>query len=335
MSQLRIVFAGVGAITPAHPAAGPPFENPGPLAVVFPSATRRQTEASKNSKTPAFIPVHFPVILSTLQPRRGSRRSDDPTGGWHIWHPVRERLVFKFEGAPSPSNLVYQRDAVDSNGPAFPDGDVRALSDMREIFPERSRLIPGALRAPSPAQPGKSAAVAAIPEIVGQVFVPSGRISSSFGIKRQLKVVFSPSRPDHVVEKVAAPELVVTIDGLTGFTIKSTSLDTGLPLDEIAFDLEHDAEIRFGNADPPDTRRFLALDGKRPTDAQRLALLPPPDDPNLDPRDFRRDDDFELYYTLLEGAGAGPELPAPVKDQDPFLNGDDRNCYVVLVGGGG
>jgi hypothetical protein len=333
MSQLRIVFAGVGAITPPHPNA-PPFENPGPLAVVFPSATRRQTEASKDTEKPAFIPVHFPVILSTLHPRRGSRRSDDPTGGWHIWHPVRERLVFKFEGDPSPSNLVYQRGVVDSNGPAFPDGDVRALSDMREIFPERSRLIPGALRAPSPAEPGKSAAVAAIPEIVGQVFVPSGRISSSFGIKRQLKVVFTPPRPDHVVEKVTAPELVVTIDGLTGFTIESTSLDTGLPLDEIAFDLLHDAEIRFGNADPPDTRRFLALNGKAPDPKDRIPR-PPVDDPNFDPRDLARDDDFELYYSLLEGKGVGPELPAPMKDpEDPLLSGDDRNCYVVLVGGG-
>ncbi|MEA2329555.1 MAG: hypothetical protein QOE68_4514, partial [Thermoanaerobaculia bacterium] len=161
------------------------------------------------------------------------------------------------------------------------------------------------------------------------------RISSSFGIKRQLKVVFTPPRPGHVVEKVTAPELIVTIDGLTGFTIESTSLDTGEPLDEIAFDLHEDAEIRFGNADPPDTRRFLDLDGKRPTDEQRMARVPPPDHPDFDPRDFRRDDDFELYYTLLEGAGAGPELPAPVKDPDPFLNGDDRNCYVVLVGGGG
>jgi hypothetical protein len=270
-----------------------------------------------------------------LKARRGSRRSDDPTRDWHIWHPVRERLVFRFEGEPSPSNLVYQIEGQ-PQGTKFPDGDVRALSDMREIFPERSRLIPEALRPATPGDPGKSAAVPVIPEVAGQVFVPSGRISSSFGIKRQLEVVFTPPRPGRLVKKFTAPELVVTIDGLTGFIIESTSLDTGLPLDEIAFDLNEDAEIRFGNADPPDTRRFLELDGKPPSDEERRGRVPPVDHPDFDSRDLARDDDFELYYSLLEGEGVGPELPAPMKDpEDPLLSGDDRNCYVVLVGNGG
>jgi hypothetical protein len=317
MSQLRIVFAGVGAIGPAHPVQEP-FEDQGPLQVVFPASSRRQTQGSENGGTAAFIPIHFVQMMTKLRPRNGMRPPDVVReSGWNIWHPVRERLELKFIGNPFPSKLVYQRDG-NGNGGDLPEGDVRYLCDMREIFPERSTFRRNAL----------SARIPAIAEVEGQVVVPYGVISSQFGGKDRRVVSFTPPRPQGLVRKTVAPELVVTVNGVTGVEIVSQSLDSGRWLDPIAFDLPTNAEIRFGNLDPLDVQRFITFDG----DLQR-AMEQHERNGNGDPHrgTNNRDVDFELYYSVLDGPDDKNGLPAPEFESGRGL---ESNCYVVVVGGG-
>jgi len=318
MSQLRIVFAGVGAIAPAHPDQEP-FEDQGPLQVVFPASSRRPTQGSENGGTGAFIPIHFVQMMTKLPPRDGMRPPDVVReSGWNVWHPVRERLEIKFTGDPFPTRLVYQRDG---NGGELSEGDVRYLCDMREIFPERSTFRRNAVSRRTPA----------IAEVEGQVIVPYGVISSQFGGKDRRVVSFTPPRTQGVVRKTVAPELVVTVNGVTGVEIESQSLDSGQWLDPIAFDLPNNAEIRFGNLDPLDVQRFITFDGdlQRAMEEDEKQERNGKRDPHREIND--RDVDFELYYSVLDGADDRNGLPAP---QFESGRGLESNCYVVVVGNG-
>ncbi|MEA2414871.1 MAG: hypothetical protein QOI58_1528 [Thermoanaerobaculia bacterium] len=312
MSRLKIIFAGVAAIGPAHPLDGKSAESPGPLFVVFPQASRRP---SRSRCSRPFLGVHWPHITTTLKPREGSRQADRPAtedGGVNFFQPLRERLRFSFEGNWAPRKLVYEI----SSKRDLPDGDVRLLPDMRKIFPRRSVFKPGALDEKT------------IPEVAGQVFVPGGRISSSFGVKPRVTARFEPNAG--AAPQDLAPELMVTVDGVTGVTIESLSLDTGDQLDAISFDVPTDNVIRFGSEDIGDIFRMLA--------GMPRVFAAPARESDADAPSFHDepDCDFELYYSVLDGGSERDDLPIPIR-QVPGAGspiGADGNCYVTLVGGG-
>ncbi len=358
---LRIIFDGVVAIGPGEPKDL--SSQPGPLYAVLPRANRQVNRWSRmNPVKPSYIPVHFPVVFTTLEPRQKDHNvrppdekyqyhmtrkpgetppnlgypppvvpgsplppHPEPPPPFYIWYPMRERLCFQFDEETEPGLLTYDRPPgrlypLECNPTASAPndiyaGDVRALADMREIFPDRSRLRPEvlSLRAPVPN------------EVAAQVFVPRGNISSG-GYGRPEgpgeRVWFEPKRTGKRLEKCLVPQLIVTVE-VSAVNILCYSLDSGEKLDWLGFDLNGPADIWVGNADPGDVRQVLQDlaagtigDGEKP----------------LHDTDF--DFDFELYYTLLEGDDDGEGLPVP-KSHGRF---GEPNCYVTKVGpkvGGG
>jgi hypothetical protein len=333
---LRIIFDGVVAIGPGEPEDC--YERQGPLYGVMPRANRQVNRWSKlNPVEPSYIPVHFPVVFTDLTPRLNEwnvRPPDEiyeyktypppydpkhpiPSSRYSIWYPMRERLLFQFDEETEAGLLTYELGRKDGTPcgkkPDTPDatysGDIRAVSDMREIWPERSCIRPEMLswQAPAPT------------EVAAQVFVPRGHVSSGgYGRKDGVGEVawFEPKRTKQRVEKCLVPEIVVTVD-VNSFHVLCYSLDTGEKLDWLAFDLDSPADIWVGNADPGDIRLVLENLSTGKTDAARP----------LDTHEF--DFDFELYYPLLEGEDDGGGLPVPIS-QGEF---GKPNCYTLKVGG--
>jgi len=342
--KVRIIFDGVVAIGPAP---NEDFsKQPGPLFAVMPRANRQMSRAAKlNTGDPLphnYIPVHFPVVFTDLESSKNDRPPDEtypykthgqeyasqenPKKTYSLWYPVRERLIFRFDNEEDWGDLDYQAAA----GPGGPQpkeqlckddgncdeqeekkyaGDIQAVANMSEIWPDRYRI-----RAEM-----KSAHTPAPHEVTTQVFVPRGKVSSG-GIARKEGpgqcATFRPKRTLEHLTKCLVPEVVVTVEVETKVDILSFSLDTGEKLDRISFNVDRAADIWIGSADPADIRVVLEN------------LL----QPHLEPvkRYDEADYDFELYYQLLEGDDDGGGLPVP-----RAIRFGEPNCYTTLVGGGG
>lgn len=274
--RLRIIFDGVIAVGPPHPESG---DEEGPLFGVMARSTRQETERSKrNPGGPrTFIPVHVPTLFTKMAPygedaRRPDenyqRMPDQPV--WNLWHPVRERMLFKFDGDGRPGKLTYQREAPEQDHKphehkspeinlhfddlfndkldnASLEGElklrsIKDLPDSREIWPARRHLRSGLL------DPIPNELVAA------QVFVPRGHVGGG-GVGRKgdgLDVVFEPLKKGSRKEKkIIVPNVVVTVEA-EDVEIEMHSLDTGEPLDPLRFHLTEDSEIWISNGDPSD-----------------------------------------------------------------------------------
>jgi hypothetical protein len=297
MSRVRVSFAGVAALGPGCP-GDPPYERDGPFYAIFPASTRRKTVREDALR---YIPFHLPVIITDTAPASDSRPSDDEVdkrggGKIHVWYPLGERLIFVIDGGAA-GNLTYEHVDADT----LPDGDVNLLADMRLVWREVSIMPPNAM---ATAGPKSNEAVH------GQVFIPFGRISSGTSKPRK-PVVFDPKRTTEPVRRSIVPEAVVAFEARHRVEIRSTSLDTGLPLDTISFDIKGDIEIRIANADPRDIRKTIenpAFEkGDRPAG--------------------KADADFELYYTIL-APGEKRGLPVPVDSSEFHLV---RDCYVLMT----
>lgn len=324
MSQLKIIFDGAIVIGPAHPCE-PPYENQGPLYAVLPRALRH--ESRRTTLNPIadaeYIPVHFPVIFTNLKSE--GRDPDDEYKGWNLWYPVRERMDVWLDGNADPGTLTYPKVVVPGGpGPGAPAGpvpvhDIRAVSDLRRVWPERSWLRKGMLDRRWPVAP----------EVAAQVFIPSGSVGGGgTGIKRcGVPVTYLPPRTPEPVEATIVPHVAVTVD-VDRIDIALFSLDTGEALDPISFiNIPHGAEIRIANADPREIRTVI-------DEVIKAGASPPESVPCYDPRKASREDDlpdvdFELLYQVLAGGDDGGGLPIPWV---PFRVGN-RNCFTGLVSG--
>jgi hypothetical protein len=351
MSLLRITFDGVVAIGPAEPTNGS-HEQPGPLFAVMPRVDRQLSRWSKlYSDKPSYIPFHTPVMFTDLQPlpkmppgtvgnggqaipdkledaflhlRRPDEifpyryRLDQPKEGeFYIWYPMRERLEFRFDDEVDDGWLTYGMrpygEPTLCDLQAHKRRDIGAVSDMREIWPERCHLRREVLSRRPPS------------EVVGQVFIPKGYVTSGYYGRQESEgeyASFEPKRTPDVVKKCLVPQIEVSVEVEEFVHILSYSLDTGEKLDSISFQLTAPANILtppanilIGNADPGDIRKVL----------KRLVY---PD--AKEPIEKRSDFDFELYYTLLEGEDDGGGLPVPLSEYGKFGN---PHCYTAKVAG--
>jgi hypothetical protein len=218
-------------------------------------------------------------------------------------------MELSFNGDATPGKLTYYRQPSGS-GPVPPLTDIRAVSDIREIFPARSKLREEVIR--------KEAPVA--PEVAAQVFIPKGVVSGDSPYPDGVDLRYKPRRTTYKVTKHALQQVVVTVDDVDTFDIQMYSLNTGKELDGLSFELKADLDILIGNADPDDIR--AVLDGKFPEPQKR---------PNPDaPFDYVKPVlDFELYYNLL--GGFDDEGPLPIPYYDPRF--ELRPCYTSLVDG--
>jgi hypothetical protein len=289
--RLRIIFDGVIAVGPPHPKSG---DEQGPLFGVMARSTRRETERSKkkNAGPRTFIPMHVPTLFTKLAPcGEDARRPDEifqllpehPI--WNLWHPIRERMCFKFDGDGEPGKLTYQRESSvpdtgqerhkykklhfdkvfnDKFGPAGLEGklklrSIKDLPDAREIWPARCHLLPGLLD-PNP-----------IELVAAQVFVPRGHVGGG-GVGKKgegLDVVFDPDKPgSRKKKKSIVPNVVVTVEVET-VEIEMQSLDTGETLDSLRFHLTEDAEIWISNGDPSDVAINVRRQALRMSEAER------------------------------------------------------------------
>jgi hypothetical protein len=323
--KVNIIFDGVVLIGPGEPPEDVAYL-PGPLFAVMPRANRQVSRYSKlYGDKPIYIPFHLPVVLTELTPLNSDfRRPDeifkyppDPPPNpdqrtFSIWYPMRERLVFRIDDEVDDGELTYEVgqqtpcDIDPDNPPLGYDGSIRAVADMREIWPGRSRIRREYLSAQAPVAN----------EVAAQVFVPRGHVSSGdYGRPESAGEVayFEPKRTNDLVQKCLVPQTRVTVDVDKRVRIFSYSLDTGEKLDSIAFDVTDDADILVGSADPGDIRKLL----------NQL----------VDPQPFVKehtDYDFELYYPLLDGDDDGGGLPVPFSKDGRF---GDPNCYTNTVGG--
>lgn len=346
MSYLTITFDGVVAIGPPEPRDGR-CEEKGPLFAVMPRSNRHLSRWSMlNFDKPTYIPAHTPVLFTELKPvERVSpglrddypvilaeapdpRQPDeifpypdppDPKDTskkkFYIWYPMRERLEFRFDDEIEPGCLTYEVKSPDEptlcerSSRTLSRGDIGAVSDMRDIWPDRCHLRKEVLSRRPPN------------EVAGQVFVPRGCVSSGDYGREESKgeeASFVPKRSPKTVTKCLVPQIQVSAEVKRFVHILSYSLDTGERLDSISFELPDnaDADILIGNADHGDIRTAL----------QNLVYPPKPGKPLR--YDNRTDFDFELYYTLLEGEDDGGGLPVP-----RAIRFGNPHCYTAKVGG--
>lgn len=287
--RLRIIFDGVIAIGPP-----PQYETPRGLFGVMARSTRRQSKRSELcGGPPEYIPMHVPTFCTKLKPQRDARPPDQlfrlspyhPT--WYLWHPLRERLQFKFDDDDTPRELTYDQAFIASGkrgkrgrytgrfGGTVNDGTlaIRSIHDLpnaAEIWPERCYLLPGMLDANADER------------VEAQVFVPWGDVcGGGHGKKgKGVKVKFEPSKPGGLeYPKVIVPNVIVTVY-TERVEVVTHSLDTQKPLDSMVFRLTHDADILISNGDPSDVAvnvRELArqLTGREKAAAEKkIAKLP-------------------------------------------------------------
>jgi hypothetical protein len=268
--RLRMVFDGVIAVGPPHPADG--GDQDGPLFGVMARSTRQLSDRSRRNpdEVKRFIPMHVPTIYTRHPPAEGSRPPDqifqlaDTLPEWYIWHPVRERLEFAFDGDATPGKLTYDRqgEPVPEPEPDVDEWDVlrmldtgrlprsplsiRSITqvpDARTIWPERSFLQDGMLSD----EPGVRS------EVASQIFVPRGAVSGGglFEKGGGVDVEFSPAIHSAALQTVV-PNVVVSVQ-TQSVEIAMFSLDTGEPLDSIRFELTEDTDLWISNGDPTDT----------------------------------------------------------------------------------
>ena len=334
--ELNIIFDGIVVVGPAHPREEP-FSNPGPLFAVMPRGVRQQTRKSKlDGGKKSYVSVHHPVILTKACPTPTSRPPDEiypadkrcpafdplaaPSEHWHLWYPMRERLELSFDGNAMPGGLTYEHSPLYENyvcEPSSPGGeliDIAAVSDMREIWPERSKIRKEMLEKQSPVAQ----------ELAAQVFLPRGHVRGGTDdepkveVKYGIPTIYKPKRTTNEVKKCALSQVVVEVT-VTTLGIAVYSLDTGERLDGLSFLLQGETEIRIGNADPADIRAALANMTAKPhvivVNEQGQREIP--------------DLDFEIHYKILDGPDDGGGLPIPFIP-DRFML---RPCYTVLVDG--
>lgn len=313
--ELRIIFEGVMVLGPPHPLQGPSVGT-SPLYAVLPRVTRHESRFTSVDahRPPMYIPSHFPVLFTDLAATSDSRRPDDAQRNFSIWYPMRERMMFRFSPSATPADVRYIRgpapECPASTGPN-PVNDIAKISDMRVIWPERSRLLPGMLST----APGVSELVAA------QVFVPSGCVGShgEFLKTQPAPADFQPSRSTTPGPRQLLPQIVVSVE-TDRVDIDMYSLETGDMLDPLAFVLQPGTNIlRIANADPFNVRYVI----------EKLANPLFPEPSGIKPRvgnDFV-DIDFEACYKVLDGPDNGGELPIP---RVPIRFGE-RNCNAALA----
>ena len=370
--KLRIIFDGVIALGPPPPEKGDTQE--GPYFGVMARSTRRLSHRSQRlPKEPRrYIPMHVPSVYTTMTPHDDGRQPDqvyqllegDPK--WQIWHPLRERLEFRFDDRGDIGTLTY----VDQNSlETVKEGQVklhgiRRVPDARAISPDHTHLLPDLL---SPDAGVSEAAVA-------QILVPWGEVRGGgiFDKAEGIDVVFEPGGDPRNPQTVV-PNVVITVEA-EYVEIATYSLDTGDALDPLKFHLTGEAEIWVSNGDPSDTavdlKTLSELRGvpRSAPDSATVQLdrfvdefeqfgfqferspirsflervytsgggvVPPialTEQPN---RSSEVDIDFELFYTITgprpgtSARSATPTFPVPVKaDRQPFLG---PNCYVKQV----
>jgi hypothetical protein len=332
--DVRIIFDGLVAVGPPHQ-KGNDSERKGPLFAVMPFAMRKRSHKSivdptPDPFTPIFTSVHFPVIITDLKPY--GRKADEyypqqrADAGKYLWYPMRERMEFSFNRDGNPGRLTYERSkqkykCEDSAPPELeckvfdPEnepqraqvtlGNIDTVSDMREIWPQRSKLKKKMLAKHPPR------------EVAAQVFVPRGKVSGGtedYHYPNGQCTSYKPTQTANTVKKCAMQQIVVTVDDVTQLDIAMHSLDTGEELDPLSFKIERNADIRIINADPEAIRTVLT----------GISII----------REQRQgaDIDFENHYKLLRGS-SGLHLPVPHPNPgDRFML---RPCYTTLVNGNG
>ena len=267
--SLRIVFDGVIAVGPGHPDARDGSRD-GPFFGVMARSTRRLSdrserttkrkarEGTKRSATTEedlYIPMHVPTIFTLLTPTETSRPPDKVMQlspwhpRWYMWHPVRERVEFRFDDNGEPGPLVYLHEPIPTleHGGGLPDGSlsihgIELVPDMRKIWHDRSVLLDGLLSA----DPNVNE------RVLAQVLVPFGMVAGAGVLEKgtPLDVVFDPPR-DLDGQEELVPNAVVTVTA-SRVEIATYSLDSGRRLDSIELELTDDAEIWVSNGDPSD-----------------------------------------------------------------------------------
>jgi hypothetical protein len=269
--KLKIVFDGVVAVGPGHPKKSGKVD--GPFFGVMGRSIRRMSDrtrrlrrpkqsggkqsAKPGKEPPYYIPMHVPTIFTRLKPTAKSRRPDQVLQlspwheRWYIWHPVRERLEFRFDGDGTPGPLTYLRGANVSarahGGGTLPEGalsihGIELVPDMRRIWTRRSMLLDGLLSADPHVNE----------KVLTQVLVPWGVVGGAGVLEKgkPLDVVFDPPRDQKTQEKLV-PNAVVMVEAKT-VEIAAYSLDSGEKLDSIQLQLTDDSEIWVSNGDPSD-----------------------------------------------------------------------------------
>jgi hypothetical protein len=315
MAIVRIIFDGSMAIGPRVPTNYKTF---GPLFAALPHAPRQRSRASKGG-TPEYIPAHAPGIFTNLMPERGSREPDLVYEGYSLWYALRERMEIAIDGSTDPGDLDYQ---IDPNFNSKCENltethDIRAIADMGTIWPARRRLKSGMLAL----GPNVSPAVGA------QVFVPSGRVSSSSEYDRyddsrieryNICATFLPKKTPYPVEQRLLPQVVVTIQFAMTLEILSYSLETGEELDTIRFDfgdLVPDGDIWIVNGDLANYK-YVIDQLNNPTPFPGPSTAVPGTTPAVD---------FELIYNVL----GGPDFDGlPIPYLRPL---GQRPCFTALV----
>lgn len=350
--KLRIVFDGVIAVGPPHPPEG---DEKGPLFAVMARSTRRRTNlGARNRKAPKYIPMHVPTVMTKIKPVDDARPADEifqlPTlPRFYVWHPIRERLEFKFDGNGRAGTLTYGREdpAVESSpdtGTVLPTSgtvitgelrirSVRNVPDAREVEPSRCELRAGALD-PKPKE-----------FVAAQIFVPRGHVSGGgAGTKGNgVNVEFTPLPAGRrAVSKDIVPNVVVTVEA-ERVEITTTSLDTGEKLDPIVFKLEEDGDIWISNGDPSDVTINLERLSQRINDRERreadeaVVRLA---EKNALARFYvdrlkagERVPPFGTFFTTTTGGGA---IPSDLIEQDPNRQSQfdiDFELFDVLLKG--
>jgi hypothetical protein len=266
---LKIVFDGVIAVGPGHPDTEDGTRD-GPFFGVMARSTRRMSDRSERIKKLAgggrkragsaeedlYIPTHVPTIFTLLKPTENSRPPDKVLQispwhpRWYIWHPIRERLEFRFDDNSQPSTLDYLHEPVvqeNYHGGHLPDGTlsihgIELVPDMRNIWRDRCVLLDGLL-SPDPNVNEK---------VLAQVLVPFGTVAGAGMLDKgtPLDVVFDPPR-DLDEQEQLVPNTAVIVEA-NRVEIAAYSLDTGRQLDSIELDLTEAAEIWVSNGDPSD-----------------------------------------------------------------------------------
>lgn len=316
MAQVRVIFDGSIAIGPTFPSNYRAF---GPLFAVLPHAPRQQSRRSKGG-SPEYIPAHAPGIFTNM-PWSGRKR-DLKYQDYYLWYTPRERIEIAADGSTDPGYLDYTTEEYFN--PKCENlketHDIRAVADMREIWPARRRLKPGMLAA----GPNVASAVGA------QVFVPFGVVSGSSEYDRyynpnipieryNICAKFEPKKTPQAVERRLVPQVVVTLSVFRTLEIRSYSLDNGEQLDTIYFefgDLVPDGgDIWIVNGDL-DNYKYVIDQLMNPH------FFTGPSDAENEPDPAI---DFELIYKVL----GGPDFDGlPIPQLKPL---GQRPCYTGLV----
>lgn len=259
MRQLTIVFDGVVAVGPGAPPEG---TRKGPFFGVMPRSARQMSDRTHRLVSHGIVgepcyytAIHVPTIFTQMKPAVGSRPPDQILQlsplheRWYLWHPLRERLEFQFDGTSKVGDLEYLQDpsALPGHGGPMNSGtlsfhDIKCVPDMSRIWPERSVLLPGLL----------SAGTGINEKVVTQVLVPRGKVVGAELVDRtrSQSAVFDPPRACH--DEKVVPNTAVIVDDINSVGIAAFSLDSGEELDSIKLEMTDDAEIWVSNGDPSD-----------------------------------------------------------------------------------